>query len=375
MKVSMKDYPLALRLTILFASLTLFFFGMIQARDFLYPIAIAMLFSYLLLPVTSFLEKHRFPRIIAILISIILAIAVLLAGSFFIYTQITGFTEGFPEMKKQAQENISLYKTFIEEYFGISKEIMDEIFQVNVSGFFDSGSEFRKAFTATTGTIIKIGLMPVYIFLFLFYRTKFAYFILKIVPQQRKMRTIKILRDISKVGTKYMGGMFIVVCVLCVLNSAGLAIVGLKYAIMLGVISALFNFIPYFGTLLGASVPLLFAIFTGDSSDVFGVIILYVIIQFTENNLLTPNIVGENLKLNPFVIILGLVLGATLWGLPGMIVIVPLLAMLKIVCRNIDELRPYAFLLGTRGAKSHALTIDNIKAFFISRFFKKKLSK
>jgi predicted PurR-regulated permease PerM len=159
-----------------------------------------------------------------------------------------------------------------------------------------------------------------------------------------------------------MGGVLMVVFILFFLNSFGLFVVGVKYPITLGVISALFNIIPYFGTLLGGTVPLLFTLLTGElPNDPMGVIILFIIIQFTENNILTPNIVGGNVKISPFFIILGLVASSMIWGIAGMLVIVPFLAVLRIVFSHIPSLQPWAFLLGTSGTKKYALTFHNIK--------------
>jgi predicted PurR-regulated permease PerM len=181
------------------------------------------------------------------------------------------------------------------------------------------------------------------------------------VPQDKQKVTIKILRDISMVASKYMGGVVIVVFILCVLNSLGLYIIGFRYPIVMGIISALFNFIPYFGTLMGGAVPLLFALLVQDPVIAGRVVILFIIIQFTENNILTPNIVGGNVKISPFFIIVGLVMAAMIWGIPGMLVIIPVLAIMKIVFKNIDELQPYAFLLSTRGTQKHSINVKNLK--------------
>ncbi|MFW6224358.1 MAG: AI-2E family transporter, partial [Bacteroidota bacterium] len=184
-------------------------------------------------------------------------------------------------------------------------------------------------------------------------------------PPSRKRETITILREISKVAARYMGGVLIVVLILCIINSLGLWIIGMKYAIPLGIISAIFNFIPYFGTILGGLVPFLFAILVENNPALaFRVILLFIIIQFTENNLLTPNIVGGNVKVNPFFIITGLVAASMIWGIPGMLLIVPFLAIIKIIFSHIDSMKPFAFLLGQEGTAKHSITLSKIKGLF-----------
>src|SRR5690606_13234400 len=224
---------------------------------------------------------------------------------------------------------------------------------------FESSSNFMNtAFTATTGTAVKIGLIPVYIFFLLYYRNKFASFLLQLIPSTKHDKTTSILGQISQVTKKYMSGLFIVVLILCVLNSLGLFYVGVRYALLLEIISALFDFIPYFVTLIGGAVPLLFTLLMSDTPHkAIGVVILFLIIQFIENNILTPNIVGGNVKLNPFITILSIIIGGILWGVPGMIISVPVLGMFKMVCEHVSGLSPYAYILGTEGTERHAITL------------------
>jgi len=338
-------------------------FGLIQAKNFLFPIALGSLLAYLLFPVANFLEKHHFPRIAAIVTSIILAIIIIFGVFLFISTQIQTMVKGFPDLKENALNNLEIIQASVENLFMGTNIQIDQYFKQPVSLFFESGGQgINKIFTATTGTIVKIGLMPVYIFLFLYYRTKFAYFILKLVPEDKEFLTINILKDIAKVTPRYMGGVLMVVSILCFLNSFGLFIIGIKYPVILGVISALFNLIPYFGTLLGGVIPLLFTLLTGDlPQDPMGVIFLFAIIQFTENNILTPNIVGGNIKISPFFIIIGLVAGSMIWGVSGMIVIVPFLAILRIIFLHIPSMHAWSFLLGTGGTRKYAITFQGIK--------------
>jgi len=273
----------------------------------------------------------------------------------------------FEALKKTANNNIEQLQQNLQNSLGLKNDRIEEFLKQHINDFFDTGGGgIGKVFSATTGTIARIIILPIYIFLFLYYRTKFAYFILKITREENKKVAIRILRDISSVAARYMGGVTLVVFILCILNSVGLMIIGVEYAILLGIISALFNYIPYFGTLMGGSVPFLFVLLTTQDplQNAVQVGILFVIIQFTENNILTPNIVGGNVKINPFFIIIGLVFGSTVWGIPGMLVIIPFLAILRIVLNNIQSLKPYAFLLGPGGTRKHAWSIGKLKSKF-----------
>jgi predicted PurR-regulated permease PerM len=363
---SERRFHLAQRMTYTMLAIILFLYGLIAIRNFLYPVAFGFLLAYLLLPIVSWLEKERVPRILANFVTIIGVLSVLVTAVFFAYTRIVPIMGELPSLVETGILNLSRMVATIGEYFGFDRSETKDIIQNQTMALMETGGQnIQGVFAATASTLVAIGLLPVYIFLFLYYRTKFAYFLLKIVNPDHKRTMIEILREVSKVSAKYMGGVIIVVMILCVLNSLGLWIIGMRFPVALGILSALFNFIPYFGTLLGGLVPLLFALLVeNDPILTFRVVILFIIIQFTENNILTPNIVGSNVKINPFFIITGLVAASMVWGIPGMLLIVPFLAITRIVFAHIDSMRPYAFLLGEEGTSKHSLTLKKIKSLW-----------
>ncbi len=360
---------LAQKMTYILLAIILFLYGLIAVRNFLYPIAFGFLLAYLLLPIACWLEQKGLPRILANFVTIIGVLGLLVSGILFAYSKLVPMAGELPALVDAAIKNLSDMIARIGEYLGFEKETTQKLIQDQVSDFLEKGGEYiSDIFGATASTAVAFGLLPVYIFLFLYYRTKFAYFLLKIVPPTRKKELVVILREISKVSARYMGGVIIVVFILSFINSMGLWIIGIKYPIALGIISAFFNFIPYFGTLLGGAIPLLFAILVeNDPALAFRVVLLFIVIQFTENNILTPNIVGSNVKVNPFFIITGLVGASLIWGIPGMLLIVPFLAITRIIFSHIDSLRPFAFLLGEEGTAKHSITLKKIKQLFSKR--------
>lgn len=371
-----KDLPLNIRFALFLFTLILVMFAIIQAKDFLFPVFIGILIAYLLYPICNFLEKHKIPRIIAILLCIILAFGIVTSIVIFFYKRFAIMLGDFPTLKAHALANIEALQSYIETTLNIEDNTIERLLKLRVASIFDEGTPFFNIlFTATAGTVFRILIMPVYVFLFLFYRTKFAYFILMLAPREKKQRTINILRDVSQVATRYMGGVITVVLILCVVNSTGLLIMGVRYAFIFGIIAALFNFIPHFGTLIGSTIPITFILLTGEPSTALKVMIMFIIVQFLENNLLTPNIVGYNIRINPFFIILGLIVAALVWGIAGMLIVVPFLAVVKIVSRHIPSLAPYSFLLGLRGARRHAFTGSNLKKFFTRKKNKTKKAK
>ncbi|MGB3617712.1 MAG: AI-2E family transporter [Catalinimonas sp.] len=337
-------------------------FALIAARTLLYPLALAVLFAYLIYPVAARLERWGWPRIPANLVSILVLMCVAGGVSYVLYMQFSAFADDVPDMQVQAWENIYELMYRIEGITGIPAADQRAWFDERVAGFGSGdGQQLRRFFFATTSTLVAVGLQPVYIFFLLYYRDKFRQFVMMVVPQHRQNDIAAALDDISLVTGRYMGGLFLVVSILCVLNSTGLYLIGIRYALLFGIVSALINLIPYFGTLAGGAVPLVFALLLEDSPHYAGYVALFfLVIQFVENNILTPNIVGGQVRINPLFIILSLIVGSLIWGLPGMFVAVPYLAMFKIICSYVPKLRPISYLIGTSGTERHELTWQKV---------------
>jgi len=197
-----------------------------------------------------------------------------------------------------------------------------------------------------TGTVGRIVFIPIFAFFMLLYRDRAKQFILLVTKKNEKL-TEGLLEQISKVTIKYMTGVLTVCAILAVTHSIALSIIGVKYAVFLGILAASISIIPYFGTLASTVIPLSFSLILNKNPyEPLWIIGYFLFINSVENNILTPTITGGNVNLNPFITILGLVLGATIWGIPGMIIVIPTLGIIKIICDNVSGLEPYGYILG-----------------------------
>ncbi|MEX0609253.1 MAG: AI-2E family transporter [Balneolaceae bacterium] len=356
----MESYPFLVKNTFRLFFAFLIIAALLLARQLLVPLFLSVLVAYLLFPYASWLEDHKVPRIAANLIVIIGFLAVL-AGIFIgIGALSSNLTENLSEIKEQFESNISSIKASIMSFTGMSEAQIDSMAQ----SFGETGEYLSQLFTATANTVLNFVLLPVYTFLFLFYRNKFREFVFMKIDSGNDRAAEKIIDQASKVVPKYLKGLIIVCTILVVLNSVGFMIIGLEYAILLGIIAALFNLIPYLGTILGYGVVILFVFGTQSSSLALAVAIQFFIIQFIENNILTPNITGSYMQINPFVTIFSLIAASTLWGVPGMLIVMPYLGLFKIVCENVEKLKPLNYLLGTAGTEKYNIDISTIKKKF-----------
>jgi predicted PurR-regulated permease PerM len=363
-----KRYIFIKKLTFTLLFFILFIFGLIQSRDFLVPLLLGVLFAYLLYPIVGFLEKHKFPRILSILIGIFTAIGVIILAVNFFSNQITVFADNLPEIREQAEINLERMRDNISSTLGVTPRRFRGWEDDITSGMFEISEEFGTIFTATTNTVVNILLMPVFIFCLLYYRNKFYDFIIQMVPKGAEKKAEHMLEEINLVTQKYMTGVFIVVIILSIVHSVVFSIIGLDYPIFFGVTAALFNFIPYFGTLIGAILPVLYALLAMQGTDyVLWILIYFLIIQFVENNILTPNITGGYVHLNPFVTILTLIFGSMIWGVAGMFIIMPFMAMIKIACQHISFMKPVGYLLSDKGTEKYSISWENIKSVFTKK--------
>ena len=354
------------RFAVVLLFIILFIYALSEARLLLYPVVLAVLFSYLLYPVSSWLEKKGIPRILANFSAIVFAASIVGTALYIIYKQIDLLAQQLPRLKEQAEANVDRISHFVSSLFGMSASEMKTWLNEQLSAAFENHSVLTDTILpSTTGTIMAIGLIPVYVFLLLYYRDKLYDFFMMVYPEKKHAKASEVIHEISEVTRRYMGGVFTVVLILCVINTVGLLIIGLKFALLLGILSAVCNFIPYFGTLIGALFPLAAAFVVGDfPGQILSVVILFLIVQFTENNILTPSITGGSVQINPLVTIISIIAGGMVWGILGMFSVVPIMGMLKIVLEKDDRYKPLAYLLGTSGTEEHAVTVRKIRRFF-----------
>ncbi len=343
-----------------------------EFRNYLYPLMLGGLFAYLLYPLENYFEQHNIPRIAASIISILIGIIGVSGVAFVIYKQMGLFLKDIPQMQANASHNVNIIFNDITAATGIQAtdlKVQVKAMAGNLLNF--SVTNFKTTFNQTFQTVFTIGIMPVYVFFLLFYRNKFKEFILMVVKKSQHSLAIKIIDDVNQLAIYYMTGVLKVVSVLAVLNTVGFLIIGLKHAMFLGILAAMMNFIPYYGTIIGYMFPLFIAIFTmGSPSYALLVVLQFIVVQFTENNILTPNIVGAHVKINAFMIILAITLGGFIWGLPGMFIAVPVTAIIRVLGENIPELAPIGYLLGDSGTEEHSITKAKVSGFFRRKFKK-----
>jgi predicted PurR-regulated permease PerM len=267
---------------------------------------------------------------------------------YFISAQLLSFGTDLPELQKKLALLLERLHSFIASTFGIAKTRQITWLQTSTDTMIQSsGTFFTNMLAYTTSTFADLALIPIFIFFFLYYRTFFKQFLNKLFIKTPNQEITHIMHKIQSVVKNYILGLLLVMFIIAVLNTAGLLLLGIKYAFFFGALAALLNIIPYLGIIMGSAFPILIALLTKDSIwYAVGVAAAFALVQFLEGNFITPNIVGSKVSVNPLAAIIALIIGGMLWGPAGMILSIPFTAILKVILDNIEQLEPFGFLLG-----------------------------
>ncbi len=337
------------------------------AREFLIPIALAALLAMLLLPVGTWLEQKGWNRGLSTLASVLLLLAIISGLIALLSWQMSNVAEDLSQVKTVASERLEQLQQYLHQKMGISMEQQDKMMeQGQSSGGAGAGKMAATIVGGLLGGLVTFILAVVYIFMFLYYRAHFKKFLLQLVPKAKEAETTKIIGEATNVAQKYIGGLGMMIVMLWVLYGIGFSIVGVENAIFFAILCGVLEIVPYVGNLTGTGITLLMVVAQGgDMSLLLGVLVTYGLVQFFQNNVLTPLIVGSEVNINPVFTIVALLSGELIWGIPGMILGIPLLGIFKIICDHVEPMKPIGFLLGPAGPKSKKGGLaDKIKGWF-----------
>ncbi|MEJ7821643.1 MAG: AI-2E family transporter [Chitinophagaceae bacterium] len=342
------------------------FAGLYFAKPFLVSFIIAGILAMLFLPLSRRMEKKGINRGLSAVFCILILLAVISGIIALLTWQIAGLSEDFGKMQEHAGKSIAKLKETISNTFGISPQKQQEMIKEQQSS---GAGGAGKVVTAIMGSIMSMLvdtiLVFVYIFLLMYLRSHIKQFILKLVPQDEKAKTVKIIDDSSQVGQKYLSGMGMMIVILWIMYGIGFSIVGVKNALFFAMLCGLLEIIPFIGNLAGTALTLIMALSQGGGSNmIIGILITYGCVQFIQTYILEPLVVGAQVKINPLFTIIAIVIGELVWGIPGMILAIPLLGIAKIIFDNIEPLKPYGFLIAEEKKKNDSSFIDKIKGWF-----------
>ncbi len=326
---------------------TLVVWIVISAKVILIPVMFSLLLALFLNPIVNFFERFIRNNILAILVSYITAVIPFLLIIGFFFNQSRVLFGSLPSSKEKLNEKMTLVMDWIDQRFKLDAETTSKWVDENLSPMVDVPIEFIQDSLASTTTVMAhIVLIILLTYFMLLYRVAFKnFFLAQVAPEQRKSLETLFIK-IQFLTKRYLMGQGIVILILGVLIGTGLWIIGVPYPYFWGFLAGFLEIIPYVGTTIGVVLPFSYMLILSDTLwQPFAVVGLYILIQQIEGNLISPNVMGPSIRINPLFIILGLFVGAVIWGIPGMILALPIMAITKEVLRGFDRTAPLSYLM------------------------------
>ena len=340
--------PFTTQLVSVLVSLVIIIYGLHTLEGLLIPLVFAILFSVLLFPLAHRFEQWRMPRIVASIVCLLLLLAFIVGLFYAVSMQISSFSEVLPKLTQRAQQYVGQLQTLASDRFHINQQQQSaQVQKLMKQALAEGGTVLSSTLLATTGALTNVFLVLLFTFFFLLYRDFFRSFFYKAFADAKRSMIDSVFEGIYTVVKDYLAGLVLVIFIIGSLMTAGLFFLGVDYAVFFGFLGACLVLIPYFGISLGSLLPAAYTLVTQDNPlKALAVVGLYLGVQMLEGNFITPYIVGSKVSINPLAAIVVLILWESIWGLPGLILALPLTAILKVIFDSVDALHPYGFLIG-----------------------------
>lgn len=325
-----------------------FVVGVYQIRDqvfiFLLPFLLAIILFYVLNPLVEFVESYKVPRIATILgvygVSLTLLVLVGISLVNAIFNEIQEFAREIPHYTRE-------FRQFIDETEFILYELPPPVTDAINEAIIEYQLNFQEIlgtildFEGIIGTgasilayVFSLIALPIILFYFLKDTEILRSNMILVVPPQYRKKVREIMKDVSITFGSYIRGQLVVCLFIGLLTYLGLAFLGVEFALVLGIIAGITNIIPYFGPFIGA-VPSVIIALLEEPLLALKVVIWILIVQQIESQLVAPQILGRNLKLHPLAVVTSLIAGGHFFGLIGLILAVPIVAIVRVIIRHL----------------------------------------
>jgi len=338
-----------------YAKAGIFFVGLSALLTILYiaqgiivPLIFAFVIAILLNPVVGFFNRMKINRVVSIIMTMLLTVLIIVAFCAILYTQAKSFSESWPILVNKFTLLLNQTISNLSDYLNIRPRLIHAWITKSQQELININTAFIGQTLVSVGAgLMTLVLIPVYVFVILYYQPLLVEFIHRLFREEHQNQVTEITTQTKSVIQHYLVGLLIEAIIVGILNTMGLLLIGIDYAILLGVIGALLNVIPYIGGIISVALFMMVGLVTKTS----GWFVLYILgihtfIQLVDNNFIVPKIVAAKVKINALFSIIVVLVGNALWGVPGMFLSIPLLAIVKVIFDHIESLKPWGFLLG-----------------------------
>lgn len=337
------------KLSLVLVGLIAFVYLVILGKDLLDPIVFGFLFAILLLPIANLVEKKlRFPRTLSSLFSILLLVGFIGGVLYLVGSQISSLASDWPMLKSQVSQSLNDLSGWVQHAFHINATRQMSYVQSTEKKIMASGTDvIGQTFGAISSVMVFYMFTLIFCFFILLYRRLLIKFLVWVFSDEHSAVVYDIVENIQSILRQYILGLLLEMIVVASLACTAFWIIGVKYAVLMGIVIGLFNLIPYLGIFTALFLSSVITFATGSIKDTLYVAISVLGVHEIDTNFLLPTIVGSKVKLNALVTFIGIILGEEIWGLSGMFLSIPMMAIMKIIFDRVDSLKPWGYLMGT----------------------------
>ena len=355
---SFANLPFYVKLACVLFSLFAVGYLAILAKEILSPLIFSCLFSILLLPAAAFFEHRlRLPRSAASMLAVILLLSFISLLIYVIGSQIANLVKDWPQFQAQISKTLFDFRGWVQDNFHITRGKQLRVVNSAASKVMSPDTALVGATVLSLSSILLFLVFTfIYTFFFLLYRRLILKFLESVFLDENKAIVYEIIEQVQYIMRKYIIGLLIEMGIVATAVSVTFSFMGVKYAVLLGLITGLFNIIPYIGIFTAMVISAVVTLGTSpDSTKVIWVIVTLVVTHLVDSNVLLPLVVGSKVRINALITVLGIVVGEMIWGVTGMFLSIPVIAVLKIIFDRVENLKPWGIMLGDEEKKQNKL--------------------
>ncbi|MBN8855835.1 MAG: AI-2E family transporter [Sphingobacteriales bacterium 50-39] len=340
--------PFYTKLAMVLISLIALFYIAILGKSILAPLIFGVLFAMLLLPLAHILEtKLHLPRSLASIVSVLLLVLSIALILYLVGAQISTLTEDWPLFKQQVVSSLNDLQHWISAKFHIRIKQQNTYLDSATSKLLATGSSvLGSAVLSISSLMLFLVFIMFDTFFLLYYRRLIVKFLVSVFKEENAVTVYDIIAHIQSRIRQYILGLVLEMVIVAAATSLALWILGVKYAILLGLLTGLFNVIPYIGIITAMVLSTLVTFATAGAAKMLIVAGTIFGIHLIDANILLPIIVGSKVRINALITVLGVIVGGSVWGITGTFLAIPVIAMTKIIFDRIEPLKPWGMLLG-----------------------------
>jgi predicted PurR-regulated permease PerM len=326
-------------LQVIFFTAVVLYFG----KTLFVPLCFGLLIAMMMYPICLWFEKHKWSKSLSIAACLLIVTIVIAALGALLVWQIYVFKKDAPDILNRLQILVQQIERWMIENVGLEENTHDT-WKGKIIG--NIGNILSSIFRTTANTFFILFLTPVYTTLFLYHRTVFVQYLKLVTPTKNLQDLNNILQQTISTYFNYVKGIMLVYLIVGILNSIGLAVLGVNNALLFGMLCAFMTIIPYIGIFVSALLPI--SVVWVETNNIWypiGVIAVFSIVQYLEANVIFPKVVGTQLHVSTLAMLVAVIAGGIIWGVAGMVLFIPFVAIFKIVSDHIKEWKPINILL------------------------------